>query len=119
MLVETEGVEVCTPVRGNFEAAKTGVQALRRWMRKADTLAMSTGNLRCCLRRFVGRNRESRSREAAGSRNWPEVVPRKSSGRKRELTGIRNQVRIGTKGRVRSTSRANRQQQLDRLAKAI
>jgi hypothetical protein len=59
-----------------------------------------------------GRNRESRTREAAGRRNWPEAVPRKSSGRKRELTGIRNQV-IGTKGRVRFP-----QQQLDKLAKA-
>src|SRR5260370_39697310 len=31
-----------------------------------------------------GRNRKSRSREAAGRRNWPEAVPRKMSGRKRE-----------------------------------
>jgi hypothetical protein len=30
-----------------------------------------------------GRNRESRSREAAGRRNWPEAVPRKMHGRKR------------------------------------
>jgi hypothetical protein len=30
-----------------------------------------------------GRNRESRSREAAGRRNWPEAVPRKMRGRKR------------------------------------
>src|SRR6266700_6751432 len=30
-----------------------------------------------------GRNRESRTREAAGRRNWPEAVPRKMSGRKR------------------------------------
>jgi hypothetical protein len=29
-----------------------------------------------------GRNRESRSREAAGRRNWPEAVPRKMRGRK-------------------------------------
>src|SRR5579859_5399337 len=31
-----------------------------------------------------GRSRESRSREAAGRRNWPEAVPRKMSGRKRD-----------------------------------
>src|SRR5882724_5773573 len=30
-----------------------------------------------------GRNRESRRREAAGRRNWPDAVPRKMSGRKR------------------------------------
>jgi hypothetical protein len=30
-----------------------------------------------------GRNRESRSREAAGRRNWPEAVPKKTSRRKR------------------------------------
>jgi hypothetical protein len=34
----------------------------------------------------LGRNRESRSREAAGRRNWPEAVPRKIRGRKRTLT---------------------------------
>jgi hypothetical protein len=38
MLVETVGVEVYTPGRGNFEAAKPGEQALHRWQRKADTL---------------------------------------------------------------------------------
>ena len=32
---------------------------------------------------LFGRNRESRSREAAGRRNWPEAVPRKMRGRKR------------------------------------
>jgi hypothetical protein len=30
-----------------------------------------------------GRNRESRSREAAGRRNWPEAVPRKIRGKKK------------------------------------
>jgi hypothetical protein len=30
-----------------------------------------------------GRNRESRTREDAGRRNWPEAVPRKMRGRKR------------------------------------
>ena len=33
---------------------------------------------------MFGRNRESRSREAAGRRNWPEAVPRKMRDRKRE-----------------------------------
>jgi hypothetical protein len=28
-----------------------------------------------CSRRFVGRNRKSRRREAAGRRNYPEAVP--------------------------------------------
>jgi len=32
-----------------------------------------------------GRNRESRSREAAGRRNWPEAVPKKMRGRKRKI----------------------------------
>jgi hypothetical protein len=34
-----------------------------------------TRNLRRCFRRFVGRNRKSRRREAAGRRNYPEAVP--------------------------------------------
>src|SRR5882724_189404 len=37
---------------------------------------------------LFGRNRESRSREAAGRRNWPEAVPRKMRGRKRSVTGL-------------------------------
>src|SRR5713226_3010274 len=35
-----------------------------------------------------GRNRESRSREAAGRRNWPEAVPGKIRGRKRLHTRL-------------------------------
>jgi hypothetical protein len=35
-----------------------------------------------------GRNRESRNREDAGRRNWPEAVPKKMRGRKRSLTEI-------------------------------
>ena len=38
---------------------------------------------------FLGRNRESRRREAAGRRDWPEAVPRKMRGRKSSLTEIR------------------------------
>src|SRR5260370_42523045 len=34
-----------------------------------------TRNLRRCFRRFVGRNRKSRRREAAGRRSYPEAVP--------------------------------------------
>src|SRR5215470_11739027 len=37
---------------------------------------------------MFGRNRESRTREAAGRRNWPEAVPRKIRGRKRRLTEL-------------------------------
>jgi hypothetical protein len=33
---------------------------------------------------LLGRNRESRSREAAGRRNWPEAVTKKMRGRKQE-----------------------------------
>src|SRR5258708_31857445 len=38
-------------------------------------LGRDTRNLRRCFRRFVGRNRKSRRREAAGRRNYPEAVP--------------------------------------------
>src|SRR5260370_42259440 len=34
-----------------------------------------TRNLRRCFRGFVGGNRKSRRREAAGRRNYPEAVP--------------------------------------------
>src|SRR6266567_2212685 len=37
---------------------------------------------------WFGRNRESRSREAAGRRNWPEAVPKKMCGRKRSPTRL-------------------------------
>jgi hypothetical protein len=37
---------------------------------------------------MYGRNREIRSREAAGRRNWPEAVPRKMNGKKRMLTEV-------------------------------
>jgi hypothetical protein len=37
---------------------------------------------------LFGRNRESRSREAAGRRNWPEAVPKKMRGRKRASVEI-------------------------------
>ena len=36
-----------------------------------------------------GRNRESRSREAAGRRNWPEAVPKKMRCRKRLCAEMR------------------------------
>jgi hypothetical protein len=35
-----------------------------------------------------GRNRESRNREAAGRRSWPEAVPRKICGRKRLVSKL-------------------------------
>src|SRR5882724_10391699 len=62
-----------------------------------------------------GRNRESRSREAAGRRNWPEAVPRKLRGRKRSLTvlsEVRNeeQTRVSYQcGRTMKTSRIARE----------
>src|SRR5208282_486126 len=39
-----------------------------------------TRNLRGRFRRFVGRNRKSRRREAAGRRNYPEAVPNGRGG---------------------------------------
>ena len=43
-----------------------------------------TRNLRRFFRRFVGRNRESRSREGAGRRDWPEAVAREMRGMKKD-----------------------------------
>ena len=37
---------------------------------------------------LFGRNWESRSREAAGRRNWPEAVPKKMSGKKADVPGV-------------------------------
>src|SRR6266576_2989958 len=62
----------------------------------------STTRLRCASRRFVGRNRESRSREAAGRRNWPEAVPRKMSGKKRPLTRLREN-QVGEQTRIKNS----------------
>ena len=42
-----------------------------------------------------GRNRESRSREAAGRRNWPEAVPRRMRGRKRTLAEVSENRDVG------------------------
>jgi hypothetical protein len=39
-----------------------------------------------------GRNRESRSREAAGRRNWPEAVPREKERQKK--AGAPNSVTL-------------------------
>ena len=44
---------------------------------------------------MFGRSRESRTREAAGRRNWPEAVPKKMRGRKRMLTEIREGRDLG------------------------
>ncbi len=45
-----------------------------------------------------GRNRESRTHEAAGRRNWPEAVPRKKTGRKRSLTRLsENWLKVRTR----------------------
>jgi hypothetical protein len=54
---------------------------------------------------LFGRNRENRSREAAGRRNWPAAVPRKVSRRKRgDLPGS---VRIGVKSRFGARNAAD------------
>ena len=44
-----------------------------------------------------GRNRETRSREAAERRNWPEAVPRKKSGGKRVAYCTQQQSESGTR----------------------
>jgi hypothetical protein len=64
MLGETGGVRTYTAGRGNVEAAKTGEQALHRWQRKADTLAMVTGNLRRWFSKLV-EGRETKGLEGA------------------------------------------------------
>ena len=45
-----------------------------------------------------GRNRESRSREAAGRRNWPEAVPKKMRGGKKASYGTHSE--LGVKLRI-------------------
>src|SRR6266513_3785621 len=51
-----------------------------------------TRNLRRRFRRFVGRNRKSRRREAAGRRNYPEAVP---NGEGRNGSNARKLTRTG------------------------
>jgi hypothetical protein len=46
--------------------------------------------------RNSGRNRESRRREAAGRRNWPEAVPRRMSGGRSALTEHSDNQRTGS-----------------------
>src|SRR6516164_8905235 len=58
----------------------------------------------------LGRNRESRDREAAGRRNWPEAVPRKMHGEKRIFTEIswnrrQKQTRSRAAGIIRTAGR--------------
>ncbi len=45
---------------------------------------------------MFGRSRESRSREAAGRRNWPEAVPRKSAAEKKKCTRIIRSVKASS-----------------------
>jgi hypothetical protein len=54
-----------------------------------------------------GRNRESRTREAAGRRNWPEAVPKKMGAEKgREPVGQRpNRITLGGVSRLYYGSR--------------
>src|SRR5216683_3216724 len=64
-----------------------------------------TRNLRRCFKRFVGRNRKSRRREAAGRRNYPEAVPNeegkmgKMNG-KHNFIGLRGTGEHGSQGPV-------------------
>src|SRR6266404_3852276 len=46
---------------------------------------------------FSGRNRESRRREAAGRRNYPEAVPKERSGKKENLMDSTSKL-FGTTG---------------------
>src|SRR5205814_1038346 len=84
MLVETCGVRIYTPGRGNFEAAKQESKHSVARRRKAETLAMSTGNLRRCFRRFVGRNRKSRRRVGRSGEELPERWAQRKSGKERK-----------------------------------
>src|SRR5258708_7478264 len=57
------------------------------------------------------RNRESRSREAAGRRNWPEAVPRKMRAEKGRLSKIsenRDKEQTWAKQLARTTRNARR-----------
>jgi len=53
---------------------------------------------------FIGRNRESRRREAAGRRNYPEAVPKERSAEMNEIIGpildliLRGNARTGRVG---------------------
>ena len=53
-----------------------------------------------------GRNRESRTREAAGRRNWPEAVPRKIRGKKKD--SLPKSVRIATKSTLAQNGQRER-----------
>jgi hypothetical protein len=61
------------------------------------------------------RNRESRSREAAGRRNWPEAVPMKMRGGKRRRTGLSG---IGTRSGARQERIKVGKKTLDNRAQA-
>src|SRR5258708_28371688 len=65
-------------------------------------LRRDTRNLQGCFRKFVGGNRKSRSREAAGRRNYPEAVP---NGEGRNGNNAPKRVRP-----VLTRSRATREQ---------
>src|SRR5229473_4954273 len=56
-----------------------------------------TRNLRRCFRGFVGRNRKSRRREAAGRRNYPEAVPNGRGGNGGDGLNQIISVRAGTR----------------------
>jgi len=70
--VETGGVRIYAPGRGNFEAAKTGEQAVRRQVGKAEILPMSTTRLPRASRTFVGTNGKAEAAKLPGAGIGPK-----------------------------------------------
>jgi len=71
-----------------------GSSAAKRWFKKRPLVHSS---------HTFGRNRESRSREATGRRNWPEAAPRKMSGRKRAAYRTQQDSALGARSRQQPT----------------
>ena len=78
-----------------------GTQGASGYCSQSERLHFGRGtrNLRWCFRRFLGRNRKSRSHEVAGRREYPEAVPSGKGG-----TGENglNQI-ISVRGGTRAT----------------
>src|SRR2546426_12729685 len=62
-------------------------------------------NLRRCFRRFVGRNRKSRRREAAGRRNYPEAVAKENEWQKK--ADLPDSIGVGKRTRTTGSDRGN------------
>jgi len=63
-----------------------------------------TRNLRRCFRRFLGRSRKSRRREAAGRRNYPEAVLNGKGGKGEDVRNASLGMGNGATGRVAGAS---------------